>query len=89
MPCYTLVQVTVKDEVLARKALKKLGLQADIIKNANGTFTVTPKVQSFGFKDQFLQRYAMEKATVEARKEGYTVVEKTENGEQVMYLRQY
>jgi hypothetical protein len=26
---------------------------------------------------------------VEARKEGYSVSEKTENGEQVLYLRQY
>lgn len=89
MPCFTVVQVQVKDEALAKKALKKLGVEASITKNANGTFTVQPKVQNFSFKDDFLQRYAMEKAAVEARKDGYTVVEKVENGEQVMYLRQY
>lgn len=89
MPCYTLVQVTVKDKKIAEKALKKLKVEADITKNANGTYSVTPKNQSYSFRDSFLKRYAMEKARQEARREGYTVVEKTENGEQVMYLRQY
>jgi hypothetical protein len=89
MPCWTLVQVEVKDKKIAEKSLKKLGIKADITKNRNGTYTVTPENAPYGFRDKFLQRYGMEKAKVEARKEGYSVSEKTENGEQVLYLRQY
>lgn len=89
MPCYTLVQVEIKDKVIAEKSLKELNEQADIERTARGTYMVTPKKQSATFKDRFLQRYAMEKTKVEARKEGYKIIEKQEQGEQVLILRQY
>ena len=89
MPCFTLVQVQVKDEAMARKALEKMGLNATITKNSNGTYTVTPEKQDYSFKDEFLKRYSVEVASAKARKEGYKVIEKEENGETVLYLRQY
>ena len=74
---------------MAQKALKVMGEEATITKNSNGTFMVTPKNQSYGFKNTFLQRYAVEKAKKEAKREGYSIVEKEESGETVLYLRQY
>lgn len=85
MPCYTLVQVTVKDRAIADKALKKLGVEADITQNSDKTYSVTPQSTSYSFKENFLQAYAMEKAKVEARKAGYTVTEKGDT----LILRQY
>jgi len=89
MPCFTLIQVQVKDEAMARKALEKMGIKAKITKNFNGTYTVTPENQNSSFKDDFLKRYSIEVASAKARKEGYNVIEKEENGETVLYLRQY
>lgn len=89
IPCYTLVQVEVKDRAMAEKALGRMGVEANITPNANGTHTVTPKSAEYGFRDNFLQRYSVEVAKRKAKREGYTVVEKEENGEQVLYLRQY
>lgn len=89
MPCYTLVQVQIKDELIAKKALDAIDEEAEITKNPNGTYTVTPNNQSQGFRNRFLQRYSVEKAKKEAKKEGYSIVEKEEEGETVLYLRQY
>ncbi len=89
MPCYTLVQVNVKDKIMAEKALKAMGEEAEITKNPNGTFTVTPKTQSYGFKDKFMEEYSVQVATKKAKAEGYTVTRKEEQGETVLLLRQY
>ena len=74
---------------MAEKALGRMGVEADITQNANGTFTVAPKGTEYGFRDTFLQKYSVEVAKRKAKREGYTVVERTENGEQVLLLRQY
>jgi hypothetical protein len=89
MPCYTLVEVEVKDKVMAEKALKAMGEEATIEKNANGTYTVTPKSQNYGFRDTFMQEYSVQVATKKAKANGYTVTRKEEQGETVLILRQY
>lgn len=89
MPCYTLVQVEVKSREMAEKALKEMGEEADITKNPNGTWSVTPKNQRATFRDKFLQEYAAQVATKKARAEGYTVSRTEENGEIQLTLRQY
>lgn len=89
MPCYTLVQVEVKSEALARKALAQLGEEAEITKNANGTYTVTPAKQRGTFRDKFLQEYATQVATKKAKAEGYYVSRTEVGGEVQLTLRQY
>lgn len=89
MPCWTLVQVEVKDKVMAEKALKAMGEEADITKNRDGTYTVTPRNQSSTFRNRFLQEYSAQVATAKAKKAGYTVTRKEEQGETVLILRQY
>ena len=92
MPCYTLVQVTVKDKLMAEKALKAMGdVKADITKNSyNDTYTVTPQNQSnYSFSDDFLEEYSVQVATKKAKADGYTVTRKQEQGETVLILRQY
>ena len=63
--------------------------KADIQETGRGTYTVTPARQSGTFRDRFLQRYAMEQTRKQAQADGYTVIEKEEDGQQVMILRQY
>lgn len=89
MPCYTLVQVEVKDKDIAEKALSDIGEEATIEKNANGKYTVTPKKQNVAFKDQFLTEYGVNVATKEAKAQGYMVSRTEEDGETVLFLRQY
>lgn len=89
MPCFTLVQVEVKDKAMAEKALGKMGQAASIEKTSRGTYMVTPAKQNASFRDTFLQRYGIEVATAQAKREGYNVIEREENGEQVLILRQY
>ena len=89
MPCYTLVEVIVKNKAMAEKALKAMGEEAEITKNSNGTYTVTPKNQSYGFSDSFMEEYSVQVATKKAKSEGYTVSRKQEQGETVLILRQY
>ena len=54
MPCFTLVQVEVRNKEMAEQALKQMGVEADITRNSNGTYTVTPKNQQSSFRDKFL-----------------------------------
>lgn len=89
MPCYTLVQVEVKNKEMAEKALKAMGQKGTITKNPNGTYMVTPEKQTAEFRDSFLQEYAAQVAMAKAKASGYAVARKVENGETVLYLRQY
>jgi hypothetical protein len=89
MPCFTLVQVEVKDKVMAERALKKMGAKASIEKNANGTYTVTPAKQDASFRDTFMSEYAAQVATAKAQADGYTVTRQEVDGETVLYLRDY
>jgi hypothetical protein len=74
---------------MAEKALKAMGEEADITENADGTCTVTPKNQTYSFKDNFMQEYSVQVATKKAKASGYTVTRKEEQGETVLILRQY
>ena len=74
---------------MAERALKQMGVEADITKNSNGTYTVTPKSQNSSFRDRFLQEYGVALATAKAREEGYYVSRSEENGEVQLTLRQY
>lgn len=90
MPCYTLVSVQVKDRAMAERALKNMKEEAEITKNANGTWSVTPKNQRATFRDHFLKEYTTEVATAKAKRDGYTVSRVYhENGEIELTLRQY
>ena len=90
MPCYTVVQVEVKVKALAEKALKEMGIEGTVTKNANGTYTVKPKqIADRNFRDNFLQKYTTLVAKKKARMDGYTVTEKEENGQTVLYMRKY
>jgi hypothetical protein len=91
LPCYTQITVQVKDKGIAEKALKKMGAKANITKNADGTFTVTPEKQTAEFKEEFLTEYAVALAEEKARMEGYDVVREynQETGETELTLRQY
>ena len=90
MPCYTLVAVQVKDKAMAERALKAMNEEAEITKNANGTWSVTPKNQRGTFRDHFLKEYSAEVATAKAKKNGYTVSRVyQDNGEIELTLRQY
>ena len=88
MPCYTLVRVEVADEATAHEALKALGIDAAVQKTGNGV-AVTPKTQTSGFEGKFRQEYGAILATKEAKKAGYTVTRKEENGVVKLVLRQY
>ena len=89
MPCYTLVNVEVKDKAAAEEALRRLNLKASIAKNANGTYTVTPEKQDASFRTKFMDEYTVAVATRKAKAEGYTVTRKEVNGEIQLVLRQY
>ena len=89
MPCYTMVEVTVKDEAAAIAALKHMKQKATIRKNSDGTFTVTPTNPSSGFETKFKNEYGAALATKTAKAAGYTVTRKVENGEIELTLRQY
>lgn len=79
-----------KDEEIARKVLDIMGEEATIEKNANGSYTVTPKnQQNSSFKDKFLTEYGVEVASKNAKAQGYMVSRSEEDGETVLYLRQY
>ena len=89
MPCYTLVQVEIKDKAMAEKALKEIGEEADIEKNRNGTYTVTPTNQNYGFRNKFMEEYSAQVATKKAKQQGWTVTRKQEQGETVLIMRKY
>ena len=89
LPCYTLVQVEVKSKEMAEQALKQMGVEADISRNSNGTYTVTPKSQSANFRDKFLQEYSASLSTKNAKAAGYYVSRQEVNGEIELTLRQY
>lgn len=88
MPCYTVVQVEVKNKEMAEAALKQMGVEATITKSGN-MFVVTPKVQTSDFRDTFLQEYGVAVATKKAKLEGYFVSRAEENGEVHLTLRSY
>ena len=81
MPCYTRVSAIVKDKAMAEKALKAMGQEAEITKNSNGTYSVEPKSQRYGWNDSFMEEYSVQVATRQAKREGYTVTRKQEQGE--------
>lgn len=89
MPCFTLVQVEVRNKEMAEQALKQMGVEADITRNSNGTYTVTPKNQQSSFRDKFLQEYSAAVATKKAKADGYYVSRQEVNGEIELTLRQY
>lgn len=88
MPCFTRVTVEVMDRAAAEEALKKLGYDATITKNANGKFTVTGASGKFN-ESKFRTEYAAAVATKKAKAAGYFVTRK-EVGDQVeLILRQW
>ena len=89
MPCYTVVQVEVKDKTMAEAALKQMKEKGTIKANANGTFTVTPANARASFADAFYKEYAAQVATRDAQKEGYYVNREEKDGEIHLTLRQY
>ena len=89
MPCYTRVKAIVKDKAMAEKALKKMGDEAEITKNPNGTYSVEPKNPRYGWNDSFMEEYSVQVATRQAKRDGYTVTRKEEQGETILILRQY
>lgn len=89
MPCWTVVQVEVKDRIMAEKALKQLGWEADFVQNANKSWTVTPKKTYADFRDKILTEYGIQVATARAKSEGFYVSRTEVNGESELTLRQY
>jgi hypothetical protein len=84
------VQVEVKDKALAEEALKKLGLKGTITQNADKKhWTVVPENPPYNFTDKFNEEYGVLVATKKARAENYTVTRVEENGQTVLYMRQY
>jgi len=90
MPCYTQIQIEVKEKAIAEAALKKLNIKGTVIQNSNKkTWTVVPENPLLNFQEKFNTEYGVILATRRAQTEGYTVSRTEENGETVLYLRSY
>jgi hypothetical protein len=90
LPCFTLVQIEVKDKTIAETTLKHMNVKGTITQNSNKkTWTVAPESPPLNFKEKFNTEYGVLLATKRACAEGYTVSRAEENGETVLYLRNY